>query len=55
MTNCETDENEDPWCCNGNMEECPLCTDSNPEYPWICPGHPRSFKNRVVVTLNGNW
>lgn len=46
---------EDPWCCNGNMEECVLCTESNPHYPWICPGHTKSFKNRIMVTLNGNW
>lgn len=30
------------WCCNGNAENCVLCTreitDKLP-YPWICPGH----------------
>ena len=34
------------WCCNGNAEDCPLCTDPNPDYPWICPGHPDTAENR---------
>lgn len=23
-----------------NMEDCPRCNDPNPNYPWVCPGHP---------------
>ncbi|CQR59236.1 hypothetical protein [Streptomyces leeuwenhoekii] len=38
-----------PWCCNGNMEDCALCTDPNPPYPWICPGHPRTAANERIV------
>lgn len=45
---------EDPWCCNGNMEECALCRDHNPAYPGICPGHPRTLWNRIVISLHGD-
>ncbi|WP_032761167.1 hypothetical protein [Streptomyces alboviridis] len=38
-----------PWCCNGNMEDCALCTDPNPNYPFICPGHPRTAANERIV------
>lgn len=38
-----------PWCCNGNAEDCALCTDPNPNYPWICPGHPRTAANERIV------
>ncbi|MFD7465087.1 hypothetical protein [Streptomyces tendae] len=38
-----------PWCCTGNMEDCALCTDPNPNYPWICPGHPRTAANERIV------
>ncbi|MCU1614921.1 MAG: putative phage protein, partial [Frankiales bacterium] len=24
----------------GNAEDCPRCTDPNPDYPFLCPGHP---------------
>ncbi|MFD7705629.1 hypothetical protein [Streptomyces sp. NPDC059786] len=37
------------WCCGGNAEDCPLCTDPNPDYPWICPGHPDTAENRARV------
>ncbi|MGW0014734.1 hypothetical protein ACWDVX_33905 [Streptomyces tendae] len=38
-----------PWCCTGNAEDCALCTDPNPNYPWICPGHPRTAANERIV------
>ena len=38
-----------PWCCTGNMEDCALCTDPNPPYPFICPGHPRTAGNERIV------
>lgn len=38
-----------PWCCTGNMEDCALCTDPNPSYPWICPGHERTAENERIV------
>ncbi|MEU5742012.1 hypothetical protein ABZ784_28975 [Streptomyces tendae] len=38
-----------PWCCTGNAEDCALCTDPNPNYPWICPGHPRTVANERIV------
>jgi hypothetical protein len=38
-----------PWCCNGNAEDCALCTDPNPPYPWICPGHERTTANERIV------
>ena len=37
------------WCCAGNAEDCALCTDPNPPYPWICPGHPRTAGNERIV------
>ena len=37
------------WCCNGNAEDCALCTDPNPPYPFLCPGHPRSAANERIV------
>jgi hypothetical protein len=39
----------DRWCCNGNAEDCALCTDPNPPYPFLCPGHPRTAANERVV------
>ncbi|MFD8488672.1 hypothetical protein [Streptomyces sp. NPDC059712] len=41
--------NDGPWCCTGNMEDCALCTDPNPDYPWICPGHERTAANERIV------
>ncbi|MFF8590006.1 hypothetical protein ACF061_00960 [Streptomyces sp. NPDC015220] len=38
------------WCCNGNAEDCPLCTDPNPPYPFLCPGHPDTAESRQRVT-----
>lgn len=38
-----------PWCCTGNMEDCALCADPNPPYPWICPGHERTTSNERIV------
>ncbi|MFD5221416.1 hypothetical protein ACFWMH_27625 [Streptomyces tendae] len=38
-----------PWCCTGNAEDCALCTDPNPNYPWICPGHERTAANERIV------
>lgn len=38
-----------PWCCNGNAEDCPLCVDPNPPYPFLCPGHPRTAANERIV------
>lgn len=38
-----------PWCCNGNAEDCVLCTDPNPPYPFLCPGHPLSASNQRLV------
>lgn len=38
-----------PWCCNGNAEECALCTDPNPPYPFLCPGHPLTPENEARV------
>jgi len=37
------------WCCNGNAEACALCTDPNPPYPFLCPGHPRTVANERIV------
>ncbi|MGW4270813.1 hypothetical protein ACWEGQ_00245 [Streptomyces seoulensis] len=34
------------WCCTGNAEDCPLCADTNPSYPFLCPGHPDTAENR---------
>lgn len=45
----DTAPNDGPWCCTGNMEDCALCTDPNPDYPWICPGHPRTAANERIV------
>lgn len=30
---------EGPIPAGGNAEDCPRCTDPNPPYPFICPGH----------------
>ncbi|AKZ60752.1 hypothetical protein SAM23877_p043 (plasmid) [Streptomyces ambofaciens ATCC 23877] len=38
-----------PWCCNGNAEDCALCVDPNPNYPFICPGHQRTTANERIV------
>lgn len=38
-----------PWCCNGNAEDCALCVDPNPNYPWICPEHERTAANERIV------
>ncbi|WP_446458609.1 hypothetical protein [Streptomyces rochei] len=38
-----------PWCCNGNAEDCALCTDPNPNYPFICTGHERTTANERIV------
>lgn len=35
----ELDAEPDPLA-RPNAEDCPQCTDPNPAYPWICPGHP---------------
>ncbi|MEU6674815.1 hypothetical protein [Streptomyces sp. NPDC046925] len=40
---------DDRWCCNGNAESCRLCTDPNPPYPWICPGHDDTPENRAAL------
>ncbi|MET9190135.1 hypothetical protein ABZX63_33450 [Streptomyces tendae] len=45
----EAAPDDGPWCCTGNMEDCALCTDPNPNYPWICPGHPRTAANEQIV------
>jgi len=45
----DTDREPDRWCCNGNAEDCALCTDPNPDYPFICPGHPRTAANERTV------
>ncbi|WP_042174655.1 hypothetical protein [Streptomyces sp. NBRC 110035] len=37
------------WCCNGNAEDCALCTDPNPPYPFVCPEHPRTPDNERIV------
>jgi hypothetical protein len=37
------------WCCNGNAEDCALCTDPNPPYPFLCSGHPRTAANERIV------
>lgn len=37
------------WCCDGNAEDCALCTDPNPPYPFLCPGHPRTTANERIV------
>jgi len=37
------------WCCDGNAEDCPLCTDPNPDYPFICLGHPQTAGNDRIV------
>lgn len=37
------------WCCNGNAEDCALCTDPHPPDPFLCPGHPRSAVNERIV------
>jgi hypothetical protein len=37
------------WCCNGNAEDCALCTDPNPPYPFLCPGHPRTAANERII------
>jgi|SRR5579859_1519947 len=34
-----------------NMEKCDRCTDPNPTYPWICPGHPAERVKRPLQTL----
>jgi len=39
----------DRWCCNGNAEDCALCTDPNPPYPFLCPGHPRTAASERIV------
>jgi hypothetical protein len=45
----DTDPAEGPWCCSGNAEDCALCTDPNPPYPFLCPGHPRTAGNERIV------
>jgi hypothetical protein len=37
------------WCCGGNAEDCALCVDPNPPYPFICPGHPLTAANERIV------
>lgn len=37
------------WCCNGNAENCALCTDPTPPYPFLCPGHRRTTANERIV------
>jgi hypothetical protein len=37
------------WCCGGNAEDCALCVDPNPPYPFLCPGHPRTAANERIV------
>jgi hypothetical protein len=37
------------WCCGGNAEDCPLCTEPNLPYPFLCPGHPRTAANERIV------
>lgn len=39
---CHRLEKPDRWCCDGNAEDCALCVDPNPPYPFICPGHDRT-------------
>ncbi|GGS96571.1 hypothetical protein [Streptomyces violaceus] len=41
------------WCCNGNAEDCALCTDPNPPYPFLCPGHPEPAANRRDLLAAG--
>jgi hypothetical protein len=45
------DAEPDParWCCNGNAEDCALCTDPNPPYPFLCPGHPQDAASERIV------
>jgi hypothetical protein len=45
----DTDPAEGRWCCSGNAEDCALCTDPNPPYPFLCPGHPRTAGNERIV------
>lgn len=37
-----------------NMEDCSRCTDPNPDYPWICPGHPAETTEDVHDTGREN-
>lgn len=39
VTMAELDAEPDPNALP-NAEDCPQCTDPNPPYPFICPGHP---------------
>lgn len=33
-------QEEGPIPAGGNAEDCPQCTNPNPPYPFLCPGHP---------------
>lgn len=35
----------------GNAEDCPRCTDPNPPYPFLCPGHPAKAQQDTVRTV----
>lgn len=45
----DAEPSDGPWCCNGNAEDCALCTDPNPPYPFLCPSHPRTSANERIV------
>ncbi|MGW4825448.1 hypothetical protein ACWEP4_42895 [Streptomyces sp. NPDC004227] len=45
----DAEPEQTPWCCSGNAEDCALCTDPNPPYPFICPGHPLTNDNERRV------
>jgi hypothetical protein len=49
----DADPDGTPWCCTGNAEDCRFCTDPNPNYPWICPGHPDTPDNHARVKAAG--
>lgn len=42
-------DDQSPWCCTGNAEDCALCADPNPPCPYLCPGHPRTAGNERIV------
>lgn len=45
----DAEPESDRWCCNGNAEDCALCTDPNPPYPFLCPGHPRTAASERIA------
>lgn len=42
------DEDGRPLHQGGNAEDCPACSGTNPDYPFICPGPAPAFEERAT-------